>query len=329
MQDKGDIEIMIRKNTITILLSVLVLFLLAACATVDSSTHRGEKSYKTYKTESAEEKSDEQEVQNQEEEQKEHLYLRALTNVRLRKEPSTKGEYLATIQKGDCFEVFETKKADGYTWNRIFDNLWIADNGKWLEKIESLPETELNLTGFDNPTKIVDHYDTKTVTHRLEYIDDELQTVAYEDSSDGSVRVTDFAETDLILRSYGKYVTTIRDEEGRIIEQRVPEGHDSITVRTFSYNDKNQITAVGVCDSEYPGCGWIWYFDYYDDGKLCRRYDNMSSVTNEFLYNGNLVYAFLKDTDTGEASPLGLFRFDSKGRIIQYSWGGMLHDYYY
>ena len=61
-------------------------------------------------------------------------------------EPSTKGKYLATIQKGDYFEVFETKEAEGYTWIRIFDSVWVADDGTWMEKIESLPDTELNLS---------------------------------------------------------------------------------------------------------------------------------------------------------------------------------------
>lgn len=55
--------------------------------------------------------------------------------INIRNSPSTKGEIVGSIEKGQKSFYFELKEAEGYTWYRIGDNKWIADkNGEWLKK---------------------------------------------------------------------------------------------------------------------------------------------------------------------------------------------------
>lgn len=56
------------------------------------------------------------------------------TSLRIRKEPSLKGEIVGFVQLG-YYDVLATKKADGYTWYRIEDDRWCADVAvKYLPK---------------------------------------------------------------------------------------------------------------------------------------------------------------------------------------------------
>ena len=57
-------------------------------------------------------------------------------NLNTRSIPSTDGEKLGTVYP-DNYPVFEIKNDDKYTWYRISDNAWIADqNGEWGENTE-------------------------------------------------------------------------------------------------------------------------------------------------------------------------------------------------
>jgi len=50
-----------------------------------------------------------------------------------RSEPSLNGEKLEPVENYTAYQVYEIKENDGYTWYRIGDNRWIADqNGKWV-----------------------------------------------------------------------------------------------------------------------------------------------------------------------------------------------------
>ena len=58
-------------------------------------------------------------------------------NLNTRSIPSTDGEKLGTVFPHNYYPVFEIKNDDKYTWYRISDNAWIADqNGEWVEYTE-------------------------------------------------------------------------------------------------------------------------------------------------------------------------------------------------
>ena len=54
-------------------------------------------------------------------------------NLRVRTGHSTKDSVLGFVQKNAIYNYYETYKDNTYTWYRISDNQWIADNGEWLE----------------------------------------------------------------------------------------------------------------------------------------------------------------------------------------------------
>lgn len=62
-------------------------------------------------------------------------------NLNTRSLPSTDGEKLGIIHMNSNLPVFEISKDDKYTWYRISDNAWIADqNGEWVEFKENWKE---------------------------------------------------------------------------------------------------------------------------------------------------------------------------------------------
>ncbi|MCR5228632.1 MAG: hypothetical protein K6D03_00730 [Solobacterium sp.] len=55
-----------------------------------------------------------------------------VTGLNSRKKPTTAADKLAQVTAGSTYDVYETTKAEGYTWYRIDENRWIADNGSWV-----------------------------------------------------------------------------------------------------------------------------------------------------------------------------------------------------
>ncbi len=55
-----------------------------------------------------------------------------VTGLNSRKKPTTAADKLAQVTAGTTYDVYETTTAEGYTWYRIDENRWIADNGSWV-----------------------------------------------------------------------------------------------------------------------------------------------------------------------------------------------------
>ncbi len=57
-----------------------------------------------------------------------------VTNLNSRSIPSTSGTKLPKVKNGTEYDVYEIAYGEGYTWYRIEENRWIADDsGKWVE----------------------------------------------------------------------------------------------------------------------------------------------------------------------------------------------------
>lgn len=54
--------------------------------------------------------------------------LKTLVYLNVRKTPSTSGEIIGQANTGSIFNYYETQEADGYTWYRIEENQWVAQN---------------------------------------------------------------------------------------------------------------------------------------------------------------------------------------------------------
>ena len=55
------------------------------------------------------------------------------TQLRVRKDHNTNADIIGTAKKDGIYNYYETYKDDKYTWYRIADKQWVANNGKWLE----------------------------------------------------------------------------------------------------------------------------------------------------------------------------------------------------
>ena len=57
-----------------------------------------------------------------------------VTNLNSRSIPSTSGEKLAKVKDGQTYTVYDIAYGEGYTWYRIGEDRWIADqDGKWVD----------------------------------------------------------------------------------------------------------------------------------------------------------------------------------------------------
>lgn len=54
-------------------------------------------------------------------------------NLRVRTGHSTNSSVIGFVQNKGIYNDLEVCKENDYTWHRIADNQWIADNGEWLE----------------------------------------------------------------------------------------------------------------------------------------------------------------------------------------------------
>ena len=61
---------------------------------------------------------------------------KTLYEIRVRRGPGTDYDALRVLPPGSIVDVYETKTSGGYSWNRIGENEWIANDGSWLEKVE-------------------------------------------------------------------------------------------------------------------------------------------------------------------------------------------------
>ncbi len=55
-----------------------------------------------------------------------------VSNLRIRVEPSINSKIIGYAKKNGIYNNFESRQNDNYTWYKIGENQWIANNGKWI-----------------------------------------------------------------------------------------------------------------------------------------------------------------------------------------------------
>ena len=65
-------------------------------------------------------------------------HARVITaELRVRTGPGTSYDQVTTVRAGEEFDVLEVAENGGYTWYRIDENQWIANNGGMVEYTEN------------------------------------------------------------------------------------------------------------------------------------------------------------------------------------------------
>ncbi len=70
--------------------------------------------------------------------------IRINSEIRIRPSASTSGKIIGHVYADEIYYVYEVKETKEYTWYRIGENMWIADGGGWITRLDSENTTTQN-----------------------------------------------------------------------------------------------------------------------------------------------------------------------------------------
>ena len=117
-------------NTARRIVSLCILsFLLLSCSSADNGTGTGE----SIADDEPLNKAEESEAASQEETSDELSVLVAVPTINVRSDPDSKNDNnkVDKVHMGETYTVFEQTKDSDYTWYRIGEDKWIANDGTW------------------------------------------------------------------------------------------------------------------------------------------------------------------------------------------------------
>ena len=60
-----------------------------------------------------------------------------VSNLRVRDNPNLQSTILGYVKENGIYNDLETNTDSNYTWHKIANGQWIADNGEWLKLLPS------------------------------------------------------------------------------------------------------------------------------------------------------------------------------------------------
>ena len=124
------------KNTFKILFCLLMILMLFGCKAQNDQPDSGEVETKQ---EPDQDVNKDKEIIFDEVDESEFQEKRYIdSEIRIRKDASASGEILGPVQPGEYYEVLESKKDDKYTWYKIDEDKWIADDGTWTYPAQTI-----------------------------------------------------------------------------------------------------------------------------------------------------------------------------------------------
>ena len=194
-----------------------------------------------------------------------------LTRIKIRNDHSLDGTVIGYLDEGDAFEVLETYNDGEYIWNRIFDDCWFANDGKWIKRIphsDNIDNTIPDIVKFRVPRETHEELHSESFNMIADVdnlktfydVDDYMCTGSsynqksyykyldgsFEDSSYEESRSSDLASAynPFINIQSGKNCSYEYDENGRITNITVdltPGNDNNLTYWEFEYNTNGQI----------------------------------------------------------------------------------------
>ena len=94
--------------------------------------------------------------------------LKVLVNaLSVRKEPNTNGTKIGTAVNGGIYNYYEITNDDKYTWYKIANNQWIANNGQYLEVYPKVIPNPV--TPIDDKDKQIEDLKNTPETYKFKY----------------------------------------------------------------------------------------------------------------------------------------------------------------
>lgn len=134
---------------------------------------------------------------------------RIKNNVLIRNTPSTKDNKVGDALKDQTYKVYEVLRDDFYEWYRIDNNMWIANDGNWIEKLPS--DYEENLIVFPT-TNIGSHVSYGQYYINSSYANEDIEWIILD--NDGS-KVLLISAYSLDSNIYNDYFTSWKNSNIR------------------------------------------------------------------------------------------------------------------
>lgn len=264
------------------------------------------------------------------------IWVESKETIKIRAGSSTSYNRVGYVRPGDKFKVFERIENENYTWNRIGENEWIADDGTWLTDVTETRDNKFNLFSFKKLPSSV------TIDH-LEYSKDRIISTIYIDIyKDSSENIVGYNEiwnygTDKASNHpgdiyrfgtiqhpyYGKGVKHEYDVNGNIILEKLS---NSFT-KEYVYNESEKLVKIINYQSGYPSLDLaiVSHFEYNDSNIVEKQYwqDNELITNYTYMLNGSIVFQYggyvgdVEDTSSVVSQLYSSYRFDLDGDIAE------------
>lgn len=275
----------------------------------------------------------------------------ATINVRIK--PSIEAKVRGYVRPNDCFEVFETMKDDQYIWCRIGTNAWVANDGKWIERIPYNSIIECDYPDLINPKTHPKEIEISYVSGQSIGPDDEpskgksMTTFLYDEAGKfiGYVSQDEKYKHAFNHMSsgpvYGFYIGSDvinTEENGLVISQMIDNRYEN----EIEYDSDGRIIKI---TSPYNSTDECISYRYDENGRLIEyigtfgnldfllgneKYDNDGRIIesiDSIEYNGNIILInndYSGNHMAGENAH-ALIRISS-GRIEETSWAQYSYD---
>ncbi len=332
------------KKFFTIIFSFLFLFCLISCSKTKTDDNQvmdvNENNQINQEGNTAEEIDIGVEEETQNEVSVFPIWVESKETIKIRSGSSTSFDRIGYAKPGDKFMVFEQVENEGYTWNRIGRNEWIADDGSWLNRINGTTNGRQNLFSFTKlPNSIKTNY--------IEYSKDRVITTWFcEFEKDSSGNITGYNEIwnydtegssdhpgdsyrfgTIQHPCYGKTTKHEYDAKGNIVKETLNTSYGGVMTKEFLYDESGKLVAIINYQSGYPSLNSaiVSRFDYEDNSIFEKQYWQDTELEEYYIYelNGNMAFQYMNSIDKNSGAILddsrlySFYRFDSDGDIIE------------
>jgi regulator of replication initiation timing len=131
------------------------------------------------------------------------------TELRTRRSNSTSSIVMQVTKKGQIYDFYEVSTNENYTWYRIGNNEWIADNGNYLklllpESEEEMEELKKQVEQLTQENALLKENNNKLQAENLELQDEITKEKTYKYSH--------------VIEKTGRYIKTIEEGDTLIIK---------------------------------------------------------------------------------------------------------------
>ena len=266
--------------------------------------------------------------------------------IKIRAGYSTSYNRVGYVRPGDVFVVYEQIENEGYLWNRIGIDEWIADDGSWLNYDIAATKTKINLFSLSKlPESLEINYvnyskDITNMTWHVELTKDSTGNIIgfneiwyYGSENSSSHPGDDYRFGTIQHLYYGKNTTHDYDTKGNVVKETYISPYGVAFIKDYLFDDSGKLSKIINYQDGYPSLDHaiISTFEYDNNDITENMHLQGSDILTYYHYmlNGNIVFQYSKDMDVNNEKDIddlhlvSFYRFDSEGDIAEeFNLGG-------